>query len=99
MHVELANVTWVGNIDTREDKRTGVLSYYRDFVARWLDSQSGQYCSMKFTVKNNMQIINQIKVGLLVKFDFTTEARPWNGRYFNNTKILSGSLHCVPKKK
>lgn len=99
MHIESAKIIWVGETYTRPDKKVpGALVYYRDFVCQWHDNQSGHSCSLKFTVRNNMQVISNLSTDLCVSLDYTVEAKEWHGKYFNNTRILGNSLHCVARK-
>lgn len=98
MHIESGRVTWVGETYQRIDKRTGTPDYYRDFVVQWHDNHAGRLCSLKFTVCNKMNVIENISRNMFVSLDFQLEAREWNGKYFNNTRILGDTLHCVAKK-
>ena len=53
---------------------------------------------MKFTVVNDLRIFGKLEKDLLVSFEFIVEANEWQGKYYNNPRILRGTMHCVGRK-
>lgn len=104
MHIESGRVTWVGEAYTRDNRKTGGKDWLQDFTVQWHDNHSGQLCSLKFTVRNKMNIIGRITVNMFVTLDFVILAVSWTNprtgqtQVFNNTRILGDSLHCVARK-
>lgn len=98
MKVSAGIITWVGEVHTRPDRQTGDEIYQQDFVCRFNDAQSGQSWTMKFTLENDMRIIGKLSTDLLVNFEFVVKANEWKGKWYNNPRILSGTMHCVGRK-
>ncbi len=104
MHIESGRVTWVSEAYTRDNKKNGGKDWLQDFICQWHDDQSGRFCSLKFTVRNKMNIIGKITVNMFVTLDYQIEANTWTNpksgqiQVFNNTRILGDSLHCVARK-
>ena len=92
MHLEKAKITFVSDTYTVTNKRTGVPSYHRDFVAQWFDNTTGRYCSLLFTLIEHLSVMSQLAVGKLVTLDFQLVANEWKGKHFNNTRILGDSI-------
>ena len=92
MHLEKAKITFVSDSYTVTNKRTGVPSYHRDFVAQWFDNTTGRYCSLLFTLIEPLSIMSQLAVGKLVTLDFQLVANEWKGKHLNNTRILGDSI-------
>lgn len=98
MKVTSGVITWAGVVSTRPDRRTGGDIYYQDFICRFNDNVSGKVWTMKFTVVNDMRIVGKLEKDLLVSFEFIVEANEWLGKYYNNPRILRGTMHCVGRK-
>lgn len=104
MRIESGRVTWVSKAYTRENRKNGGYDTLQDFTVQWHDGQSGQFCSLGFTVRNKMNIIGKLSVNMFVKLEYVVETKTWTNpktgqvQVFNNTRILGDSLHCVARK-
>lgn len=88
MHIRKAKITYVSANYQRTSKRTGKTAFCRDFDVQWHDDTSGYNCSLSFTLTDKLSIMPQLAVGKLITLDYILAVNEWNGRHFNNTRIL-----------